>query len=157
MKFIALTLLTSTLAFASVPDKIAKELDTAREGDLQKVTLEFYKTAFDPLKGKCSHEANQEAASPDYRIIRLEGSSGIDKPYEGTPPFEMTTTYMVLKYCFMGTTGAGAERFLEDAVVIESNRYGHLGRKGQIIPTRADQFKKLRNLDKALFAPNYGN
>ncbi len=145
-------ILVSSQAFASISDKIAKELDSSREGDLSTKVLEWYQGTLDSDPGSCGPDFNQEAADPDYRIIRLVSSSGSDKPL---PTVSFTSTYMVTKSCFGGATGAGSDRSIVDAVIIQGSRTGNEQADGTLTLTKPVRFKKLRDADKSQFEPVY--
>ena len=142
-------------AAASISDHEARIADFQREGNVPEQVQKYYMST-DPTPG-CGDNANQEAAAPDYRVTRLEGSSGAESPYSNPVTFSYSSSYLVLKYCFMGTTHAGADRMIVDAVVIQADRVGTENHDGSIRPSKPDVFTRLRTLDPKIFAASWGS
>jgi len=143
--------LMSTSAFGSISDKAAEEADMKREGNIPVLVKAYYVSHGDKLPNSCGSDFNQEPAAPDYRVLRLQGSSGYDQN-----ALSYTSTYLVIKYCFHGATHGGSDRDLVDSVVIQATRTGIEGPNGGIQATTPDEFKILRSIDATQFAAHYG-
>jgi hypothetical protein len=131
--------LQSSLVFASTPAELVEGIDNAREGDLATKVTAFY----DQSSKAASCDVNQKASTVAYKISS-------DSMHEDKKPGTKTNyhaDYMVLKFCFYGSTFAGAYRQPVDAVIISAARNGVEDAKGVIAPSMADKIEIVKSVD----------
>lgn len=120
-------------------------LDTAREGDLAKKVGQYFETLKYP---KCqSHQSDQ------LSITKLRSYSLNEEKTTDTKT-EYRAHYLVLRVCYSGSTFQGARRDVEAAVVIQARRYGVQNAQGVIVPSVADAFRIILELDVTKIAPD---
>ncbi|MEO5666693.1 MAG: hypothetical protein ABIR96_01405 [Bdellovibrionota bacterium] len=128
------------VARAAMSGSDVPAVDTAREGDLAKGVLAFF---------KANSKANETCSFTSYEVSKLETYSGHREKVPGTLT-DYTGTYLAQRICNEGATFAGAGRYLEEALVIKADRTGLENSKQVIVPTQADIFTIVRAIDTKL-------
>lgn len=132
-------LLQAGLALASTPPELVEKIDNSREGDLATKVAAFYDLS--PSAARCG--VLETARTVAYKI---SSGSWHEEKVPGTKT-RYEASYLVLKYCFSGSTFVGAYREAKDARVIKASRIGVENAAGAIVPSQPDQIQVLKAVE----------
>jgi|GEM_PF-1536691 len=121
MKSLSLVILALAAlpTFAATPVENTPGLDMAREGDLAAQTLEHARKVLPQLPcGQESLDGNGKEVS-EIVVTKTGSSSLVDRFNRNTV---YSATYLVTKFCYSGSTQAGAYRQMVDAVIVGAER-----------------------------------
>lgn len=141
--FLALAL--SPAAFASTPPEHVDQIDTAREGNLKQLVLDYYQAN---LKVAC-----EESSLPKTEITKMASDSANQEKVVGTP-YDYAAHYIVIQKCLYGSTFVGAYSDTVNAVIVKGSFHSKYNKKNGPAKMENLKIELVRAVDLSLPAQN---